>query len=80
MLQRAPQSLMVRAMVDLPTPQELEILALKAGISMTEACRVARISPAVFHRWKRGMSSPTLESLGKLIATLSARQPTGSAK
>lgn len=62
-------------MSNLPTPQELEIMAVKAGVSMTEACRDAGVSPAVFHRWKRGKSSPTLDSVSAIIAALKARMP-----
>lgn len=59
----------------LPTPQDLEIMAVKAGITMAEACRKAGLSPAVFSRWKRGSSSPTLKSLEELMAALDEVQP-----
>lgn len=59
-------------MIELPTPQDLEILAVKAGISMTEACGRAKVSPAVFHRWKRGESNPGIEHLRAIIAQLEA--------
>lgn len=56
-------------MDDLPTPQDLEIMAVRAGISMTEACRRADVSPAVFHRWKRG-KNPGLEHIRQIMAVL----------
>lgn len=57
------------AMNTLPTPQDLEIMAVRAGISMTEACKRANVSPAVFHRWKRG-KNPGLEHIRAVIAAL----------
>jgi T5orf172 domain len=54
----------------IPTPRDLEILALDAGISMTEACNRAKVSPAVFHRWKRGESNPGAEHLRAIIREL----------
>lgn len=62
-------------MDDLPTPQDLEIMAVKAGISMTEACNRAKVSPAVFHRWKRG-ANPGLEHIRAVMAVL--RKATGA--
>ena len=61
-------------MDDLPTPQDLEIMAVKAGISMTEACARAHVSPAVFHRWKRG-KNPGLEHIRAIMAELRAAMP-----
>lgn len=61
-------------MMDLPTPQDLEIMAVKAGISMTEACHRANVSPAVFHRWKRG-KNPGLEHIRAVLAALRAAMP-----
>lgn len=60
-------------MTNLPTPQEIEHMAVDAGITVAQACREANLSPAVFHRWKRGISSPTLENLNKLITALKSR-------
>lgn len=57
-------------MQTMPTPQELEILAVKAGISMTQACREAGVSATVFHRWKRGKSTPTLRRIAMLLESL----------
>ena len=62
-------------MADLPTPQDIEIMAIRAGISVAQACRDARVAPAVFTRWKRGETTPTLESLGKIMAALRAANP-----
>ena len=60
-------------MEDLPTPLDLEVMAVKAGISMTEACNRANVSPAVFHRWKRG-HNPGLEHIRAIMAVLRAAQ------
>lgn len=38
-------------------------MAIEAGVSMTEACLRAGVSPAVFHNWKAGRSSPVLNKL-----------------
>ena len=60
-------------MADLPTPEDLEIKAVRAGITMTEACRLARVSPAVFFRWKSGDSSPTFRRIARVIDVLDAK-------
>lgn len=60
-------------MIELPTPQDIEIMAIRAGITVPDACREANLSPAVFHRWKRGKSSPTIKSLKALINVLQVR-------
>lgn len=59
-------------MLELPTPQDVEILAVKAGITVAEACRRAKLVPDVFTRWKRAKSSPSLKSVGAIIAELDA--------
>ena len=61
-------------MSSLPTPQDLEIMAIRAGITMAEACRRAGLTPSAFHRWKTGKSSPTLrtvEGLQRVLAQAS---------
>jgi predicted transcriptional regulator len=60
-------------MADLPTPEDLEIKAVRAGITMTEACRLAKVSPAVFFRWKSGDSSPTFSRITRVIDVLDAK-------
>ena len=67
-------------MADLPTPEDLEIKAVRAGITMTEACRLARVSPAVFFRWKRSDSSPTFSRIARVIDVLDAKIATKKAK
>lgn len=57
-------------MSDLPTPQDIEIMAVKAGMTTAQACRKAGLSSAVFFRWKGGKSSPTLNSLREIMAVL----------
>jgi predicted transcriptional regulator len=59
-------------MMELPTPEDLEIMAVKARISMTAACRSAKVTPAVFHRWKSGHSHPTIDNIQKIIDALRA--------
>ena len=66
-------------MADLPTPRDIEIMAIHAGISVAQACRNADVSPAVFTRWKRGKGTPTLESLGKIMVALRAAKPDAEA-
>ena len=58
------------AMQMLPTAQDVEILAVKAGMSMRQACLKAEIDPGVFLRWKRGAGSPTLANVEKLLTVL----------
>jgi transcriptional regulator with XRE-family HTH domain len=57
-------------MVTLPTHQDFEILAVHADMSIAAACRAAGVSPEVFSRWKRGVSSPTLAVLERVAAVL----------
>src|SRR5579859_3843021 len=64
------RALFMMPMKQLPTPQDLEIMAVQAGITMAQACRKANLSPAVFSRWKRGNSTPTLGSLSGLLSVL----------
>jgi predicted transcriptional regulator len=58
------------AMADLPTPQDVEILAVQADMSVAQACRDAGVSPAVFQRWKRGDTTPTLRTLEMILSVL----------
>lgn len=57
-------------MPDLPTPQDVEILAVRAGITVAEACRRAKLAPDVFTRWKRGNSSPSVRNLQAILREL----------
>jgi len=56
--------------MELPTPQDVEILAVRAGVSVTDACRRVSLTPDVFRRWKRGKSSPSIESVRVLVRLL----------
>jgi predicted transcriptional regulator len=57
-------------MITLPTPKDFEIEAAHAGISLVDACKIAKVTPAIWHRWKRGKSTPNLATLAKLAKTL----------
>ena len=59
-----------KSMTDVPTPQDLEILAVRAGISVAEACRRAGLVPDVFTRWKRGKSNPSIENVRGIVREL----------
>jgi len=54
-------------MIELPTATDFEIEAIRAGISIVEACKRARRSPKVWQRWKRGVSSPNLKCLADIL-------------
>jgi hypothetical protein len=60
------------AAFELPIPEDLEIMAVRARISVAEACRRASVTPDVFTRWKRGTTSPSIENVRKIIAELRA--------
>jgi len=61
-------------MQTLPTPQDLEIAAVKAGISMRQVCLEAGLTPSVFNRWKSDKTGgPNVASLQKLLDVLTAR-------
>jgi hypothetical protein len=66
-------------MQPLPTPQDVEILAVKAGITIRQACLHAGIDPGMFLRWKRRKGSPTLANVEKLLTVLYAAIETQSA-
>lgn len=57
-------------MITLPTPKDFEIEAAYAGVSVVDACKLAKISPAIWHRWKRNKSTPNLGTLAKLAKIL----------
>lgn len=59
-------------MADIPTPTDVQIMAVRAGISMTKACSRAGLSPQVFQRWKAGRGSPSIKSVTKLLNALDA--------
>lgn len=59
-------------MRELPTPTDMEIMAVHAGITMREACRRAKVSDNIFRNWKRGKHSPRMSSVERLIAVLNA--------
>ena len=67
-----PQKERFHGMLELPTPQDIEILAVKAGITVAEACRRAKLVPDVFTRWKREQSSPSIKNLSAIISELDA--------
>jgi len=57
-------------MLQLMTAEEIEGLAAKAGLSMAEVCRRAKIAPTTFTRWKAGKTEPTLGVYRRLCAAV----------
>lgn len=53
-------------MSTLPTPDDIRHLAIKAGISMEEACRRAGIAGNTFRRWAANQHSPRLATVQAL--------------
>ena len=65
-------------MDDLLTPADVELAAVRAGISMAELCRRARIGQSIFTRWKSGETSPTFRNyrrIREVVAAISAPKP-----
>jgi len=60
----------------IPTPIDIEVLAVRAGLTMGEACKRAGIAHTTFSRWKHGAMQPTVKTVEKLLMAL---QPTGVA-
>ena len=59
----------------LPKPDEIEEGALRAGISIAEACRRAGVAASVFHRWKSGKHSPSIRTVEKLRQAVAPAAP-----
>lgn len=61
--------------MSIPTPQDIEIKAVIAGVSITSACKDAAgaMSATSFFRWKRGSSNPGIERVRALVAYLDRR-------
>lgn len=57
-------------MMNLPTPLELEIKALRAGTTMAQVSKLAKVNAAVFQRWKIGKSQPNMKKLTALMLVL----------
>lgn len=58
-------------MTKLPTPNDLEVLAARAGLSMAEVSRRAGINKGVFNGWRAGKGSPRLAGVQALLDVLS---------
>lgn len=56
-------------MITLPTPFEIERLALERGLSIAAMCRRADLDPSIFFRWKAG-NDITLGSISRLLDAL----------
>lgn len=66
----------------IPTPQEIEAAAERAGTSMIQVCKRAGIAYSTFWRWQcRGadMSSGRLQLLMDTIAEIGAERQSGEA-
>jgi predicted transcriptional regulator len=53
-------------MADLLTPQDIERLADKAGVTMASVCKLAGVAPSIFTRWKAGKTEPNMESYRRI--------------
>lgn len=58
------------AMAKLHTPADIERLAGKAGKSIAQVCREARVAQSTFSRWKGGKTEPTLDVYRRLVAVV----------
>lgn len=54
------------------TPERIEQLAAERGMRINALCRLADVNRSIFTRWKNGSTSPTVETVNRLIA---AAQP-----
>lgn len=50
------------------TPEQIEEAARCSGKSMNRVCQDAAVPRSAFTRWKNGSSSPTLDTVNRLIA------------
>lgn len=63
---------------------DLEARAKRAGMSMSEACKLADIHPTTFSRWKKSEKNPdpigaTIPTVAKLEAAIAQREATQEA-
>lgn len=61
-------------LIEIPTAQEIDLLAVHAGISVAEACRRAKVSPEAFTRWRRAKTAPSIESVRAVVEQLKIAQ------
>ncbi|UPO80331.1 XRE family transcriptional regulator [Parasaccharibacter sp. TMW 2.1888] len=58
------------------TISEIERRARSCGISRSELCERAGISPSTYTRWKNGTSTPLVKTYERLIAAIDKPDPT----
>lgn len=56
-------------MINIPTPEDIEMLAAEAGISTSNACRRAGLSYSMVARWKAG-ANPGIEAVRAVVVVL----------
>ncbi len=56
--------------MDIPTPRDLEVAAFAKGLTVTDACRMAAVSPDTFRRWRRGDGAPSIEIVRKIVRAI----------
>jgi predicted transcriptional regulator len=58
----------------IPTPLDIEIMALKAGKAMRVICKEAGVSHSSFSRWKCGHSEMQPRTIRKLLDVLEPKE------
>lgn len=56
--------------INLPTPEQVEAMALDAGLTITEACRRANVARSTFTRWKAGEVDPSIGIVRRIIEAI----------
>jgi hypothetical protein len=57
------------------TPEEIELCAAQRGLSIAALCRLAKISPSTFWRWRALSKKLSLERYDRLVAALESVPP-----
>lgn len=63
-------------MEKIPTPLDIEFLALKAGKKMGQVCQEAGVAHNTYCRWKHGKTAINVSTLQKLLDALQASADT----
>ena len=70
---------MLRSMIWIVSPHEIERRADAAGVPLREIIALAGISHTTFYRWRAGKSQPTLGVYQRLLEALHAAEDTETA-
>lgn len=57
------------------TAAEIENHVKAAGLTMSQVCEHAGISPSIFSRWKSGETRPNIESYERIVLAARALAP-----